>query len=304
MDKNKKKQLAYLLAARMSIPFDDFRSIRNVSIANFIATDDTRIMKLLVGIDPVQSGSGDPSPDNVRPISGFTGLTLTRTGKNLLGTGTLYAENTLYSISGVPSSNNNYNTYRIKAVASGAMVFSATPADGNMLVRALQFTSGMVFDKTLISSGSGTASVRYQNTILPDADGFVLFCVRKSATDSMIEVGSALSDYIQHQSSTYPVSWQSEAGTVYGGTLDVVSGLLTATHANIASYDGENINEPWISSMDVYSSGGTPTTGAQVVYPLAAPQTYQLDPVNIQPLLGENNIWADTGDILILDLNY
>ena len=95
-----------------------------------------------------------------------------------------------------------------------------------------------------------------------------------------------------------------QAGTVYGGTLDLVSGLLTATHVNIASYDGENINEPWISSMDVYSSGGTPTTGAQVVYPLATPQTYQLDPVNIQPLLGENNIWADTGDILILDLNY
>ena len=32
---------------------------------------------------------------------------------------------------------------------------------------------------------------------------------------------------------TYPVSWESEAGTVYGGTLDVVSGVLTVTHGYV-----------------------------------------------------------------------
>ena len=36
------------------------------------------------GIEPVQSGSGDPSPSNVRPITGWTGATLTRCGKNLI----------------------------------------------------------------------------------------------------------------------------------------------------------------------------------------------------------------------------
>ena len=33
-------------------------------------------------IEPVQAGSGDPSPSNVRPISGWEGATLTRTGEN------------------------------------------------------------------------------------------------------------------------------------------------------------------------------------------------------------------------------
>lgn len=33
-------------------------------------------------IAPVQAGSGDPSPSNVRPISGWTGAKLTRTGEN------------------------------------------------------------------------------------------------------------------------------------------------------------------------------------------------------------------------------
>lgn len=87
-------------------------------------------------------------------------------------------------------------------------------------------------------------------------------------------------------------------GTRYGGTLDVVSGVLTVTNANIVSYNGEIINEPWISSMDVYSAGATPATGAQVVYPLATPQTIQLAPTAVRSLIELNNIWTDTGDII------
>lgn len=35
--------------------------------------DGSLLRGLTVGIEPVQPGSGDPSPDNVRPISGWTG---------------------------------------------------------------------------------------------------------------------------------------------------------------------------------------------------------------------------------------
>ena len=34
--------------------------------------------------EPIQEGSGDPSPDNVRPITGWNGVTVRRCGKNLL----------------------------------------------------------------------------------------------------------------------------------------------------------------------------------------------------------------------------
>lgn len=85
--------------------------------------------------------------------------------------------------------------------------------------------------------------------------------------------------------------------TVYGGSLDVTTGALTVTHANIASYDGETINEPWISSMDAYTEGGTPTTGAQVVYPLSEPEIVQLDPIEVKALIGTNNVFSDSGDV-------
>ena len=54
------------------------------SIASFPdGADDIPLKSLVVDINPVQSGSGDPSPDNVRPISGHTQAVVTRTGKNL-----------------------------------------------------------------------------------------------------------------------------------------------------------------------------------------------------------------------------
>ena len=46
--------------------------------------DNMKIQKLLVNIEPLQAGSGDPSPDNVRPISGWKGAEIKQAGKNLV----------------------------------------------------------------------------------------------------------------------------------------------------------------------------------------------------------------------------
>lgn len=45
--------------------------------------DGIPVKKLTLSLSPHQEGSGDPSPDNVRPISGYTDVTVTRAGKNL-----------------------------------------------------------------------------------------------------------------------------------------------------------------------------------------------------------------------------
>lgn len=162
--------------------------------------------------------------------------------------------------------------------------------------------------------------------------------------------------YEPYSGSTTSISWQTEAGTVYGGTLDVTTGLLTVTHAKVSlngtqsmSYtaaNNVNINASvWDAPMKsgtfysdpkvmvsrvpkvntsaalgllvgynnqymyLYhanelpnvSSGATLITYLQsnpidVTYPLATPLTYQLTPTQVTSLLGENNIWSDTGD--------
>ena len=54
------------------------------SIASFQTNLAEDLSRLTVSIEPVQSGSGDPSPSNIRPISGHTEAVVTRTEKNWL----------------------------------------------------------------------------------------------------------------------------------------------------------------------------------------------------------------------------
>ena len=89
----------------------------------------------------------------------------------------------------------------------------------------------------------------------------------------------------------------SEAGTVYGGTLDVVSGALTVTHGYIESYNGEELPGAWISDRDAYAEGTLPSFGAQVVYELIIPNYYALPALEIKSITGVNNVWSDSGDV-------
>ena len=108
----------------------------------------------------------------------------------------------------------------------------------------------------------------------------------------------------QADATTYAVDWTSQAGTVYGGTDEVVGGVLTDEWAEIPSYNGETITEPWLSSMDAYTPGATPTTGAQVVYKLATPLTYQLTPQTINLLAGGMNyVWSDTDEDITISFD-
>lgn len=97
----------------------------------------------------------------------------------------------------------------------------------------------------------------------------------------------------------YNISWENEAGTIYGGNLNVTTGLLTITDQVISSYNGETLPSSWISDRDKYEAGQTPTTGAQVVYKIITPVTYHLTAQAINTLLGINNIWANTGDTTV-----
>lgn len=53
------------------------------AVASFNTDLAIPLKKCEFAINPVQSGSGDPSPSNVRPISGWTGIAGQRAGKNL-----------------------------------------------------------------------------------------------------------------------------------------------------------------------------------------------------------------------------
>ena len=67
-------------------------------------------------------------------------------------------------------------------------------------------------------------------------------------------------------------------------TIDERAGVCVRRIGAIASYAGETLPGVWMSSMDVYAPGGTPNTGASVIYALATPATDPLTAAQIAAL--------------------
>lgn len=274
-----------------------------VSISNAKAG---KAKSVIADINPVQSGTGDPSPTNIRPITGFTGLDLYRTGKNMLPktpyqsqtvNGTTFTVNSdgSVTVSGTPSTQTRVN------LASGSFwtakqveIFSSGTMPTGARFFCTRVRNGTTSYPTISPTATAQVGDTYSNLLLEVNTTFngTAFTVYP-----MVEKGSTATTYEPYTGTTYPITWQTEAGTVYGGTVDLTTGKLTVTDAEIASYNGETLPSTWISDRDVYAVGTTPTIGAQVVYKLATPLEYDLTPTAVTMLEGNNNLWADTGDI-------
>ena len=173
---------------------------------------------------------------------------------------------------------------------SAGVVEKHIDSETNTIIKEIKH-EGNVGDKYVISESKFDGYEILKDKYPSNKEGTI--------SNIQLELGSTATDYEPHAGQTYDIAFPTEAGTVYGGTLDVTTGVLTVDRAQIASYAGETLPSTWISDRDVYSAGATPTTGAQVVYELATPITYHLTPQEITTLLGQNNIWADTGDMSV-----
>ena len=173
--------------------------------------------------------------------------------------------------------------------------------------------------------------------------------------DISINYPSTDHDYHAYNGSSHTIPFGS---TVYGGTLNVTTGVLTVTHAEVdlgsLTYvrNTQYANPLFFSTIDnakfisgsvvsnvicsifktvsssvqnnvgvdnvvscshyfnstynlfitcsTYADASTFKTamdGVQLVYELATPTEVQLTPTEVKTLLGQNNIWADTGEV-------
>ena len=208
----------------------------------------------------VESGSSATSYapySNICPISGFTGANVTRTGKNLVPVLTGYNSN------GLTVDANSDGSLRIhgKATGSGGYITSGIATlsqkissgqnftisvTNNVPVRICYFlyldgTSKQSLD---ISANSNSAT----NTASSQLNGVRLYVSTVANTDydftiyPQLELGSTATSYEKNNSITIPISWQSEAGTVYGGSLDVTTGVLTVTRKAITVNGTQSVN--------------------------------------------------------------
>lgn len=270
------------------------------AVVNFETNLIAPVKNLRVTMNPIQSGTGDPSPDNIRPISGHESVTVERTSINVWDEE--WEQGTIRIDGGdLYPSQNTIRSKNFCAIAPGQSYYATCgKTDGGSQNRYYiliafydaeqAFISALYCNNTVVSApvnaryfkiATNTSTVIYGGTYNHD-----------------ISINYPSTDHDYHAYDGQSVTVQL-GQTVYGGTLDVSTGKLTVTHGEIASYNGEVLTGEWMSDRDVYAAGTTPTIGAQVVYVLDTPQTIDLDPQQITTLKGTNNMWSNSGDVTL-----
>ena len=224
-------------------------------------------------IVPLQSGTGDPSPTNVRPIGGWDVASLNRTKKNLLGfedhtyTGTAYTDTCASGVFRREVAVYHTTTYVITTTGIGYLIHRHIPAGTYTFTLTYTSTSGATFsspylevtllDGTVAKLPNGEATTIAGGTITgvrASSKGFSAGAVIEYTMQ--LEAGTGTS-YEPYSGATITASLPE---TVYGGNLDWTTGVLTATHY-VKTLDG---TEAWAdggSGAGVYRLDyGVPST--------------------------------------------
>ena len=186
---------------------------------------------------------------NICPISGRTGLDVTITGKNLfngefVNMGALVPGGVDPTIARL----SNCRSFYIP-VKSGTYTISRKTIESNRFRVALTVDvpdSGI--ECAYIASAASNDALYSITVTVPGGYNYLLVYLSNQSEECtpgnyQVERGSSATAYEPYHGTTYPISWQTEAGTVYGGTIDVTTGALTVTHA-LYTFDGSS-DEVW-----------------------------------------------------------
>lgn len=207
----------------------------------------TPVQSLVSQMAAVQAGSGDPAPDNVRTISGWGEVKVTRLGKNLVNIPDI--ENTQGSVirgqakaafDAVPYKANTQYTFSadVEMTATDALFgIRVVYSDGSSKYHWL-YNKGAQTSKSVTIGTEGTIAT-------------VEFTYDASRTTTVrnvqLEEGTVATKYEPYQSVTLTAATPQ---AVYGGSLNWNTGVLTVTHrvktiraADISyKYSGVSVN--------------------------------------------------------------
>jgi len=216
------------------------------SIASFTdGANQIPCKEVICHINPTETGTGEKSPQNPYVIGGFTEANITRTGKNLFDVNSVtVADITFKGESGVTKRNGFiYN------LPSGIYTLSSSTNIESYIYMVVLARNGDF--KSFVRLTATTSVMNPKTITLADGDYIIIYAAVSGSTlhinrfdHFMIEVGSTATTYEPYTGDTNTVSF---GQTVYGGTLNVTTGVLTVTYGlRIFS------NEPWSETSSAY----------------------------------------------------
>ena len=253
--------------------------------------------------EPVQEGSGTPSPENIRPIKGRDSVTVERCGENLLnikpfnkftnkGITYEYVPDGGIHISGTALASVDSPVFPIWhlppgkycGMDSGAGIFASIVMQRNgknlwlNAKGAFEILAGDICKYWYMLTTSGTT-------------------IDKTVFPYIVPGNTAPTTYTPYIGKTNTLILPE---TVYGGEVDAVTGDGKRTWEIIENYAGETIPREWISDRDVYSADKNPTVGAQVAYRLAEPVPFTATGAQpIPALAGANTVLTDADSVSV-----
>jgi hypothetical protein len=201
---------------------------------------------------------------NICPITGWTGCEVTRTGKNLFDQSLTATMVDCYGAAGTAQNRLEY----ILNVPAGEYAISLTRKEAG---GAYIYGNILNFDGSFSSFFYLCANDTITNKVATLSEGqyFVIYdgqATTEQSTDKskwfniQCEHSSTVTEFEPYSGTTLSVTFPDSVGTVYGGTVDLVSGVLTVdkVFATISDFT-------WTAPNDQYSTFRAVTPGLKAV---------------------------------------
>lgn len=220
-------------------------------IASFETDVISPLLKCNLNINPLQTGTGDPSPTNPRPITGFTGLNITQTGKNLFDKTTVTEGKYLNSSGVISTSTGYYVSDYIKVKSGEVYVCSGFTPSGTAAYHCF-YNESKQFDSSVVATTNPVT--------IPNGCSYIRLSIRvtgASLDDIQFEYGNIATQYNQYiEPTTYPIAL---GRTVYGGSPNVTTGELVVSYYKIKLNDCTPVYNSTNGFFGYYNSSSTPS---------------------------------------------
>ena len=251
--------------------------MKEEALASFYTVNKAPIKHLRVYFSPKQAGSGTASPENVREISGWNQLYFSHSQKSLVEFGS------------VGPYNYYFNGYNAQWINTAQQVVPVTD-------RSQYYTYSCYIDNTNgtatscvqvwfkditntkylhVSAGSGIAAGtagRSFVTFKPSSNDYYLglgISLKEGAiaSEGMLEIGNIMTEYEPYKGSLQTIDWSNDAGTIYGGYIDLITGELVQEYgyveANWGDFTLDKANFADVERRGYSLQGLLPPSGAQ-----------------------------------------